>query len=85
MTRYVALQGRARQAKGPERLAQGRPAPHRRGPYDPTESLLDLVWHVLGESPWVLGVTIVGLVGTVAGPWAIIKAVSRPTKADPQE
>ena len=45
---------------------------------------LDLLWHVLGGSPWVLGVTVVGLVVTVAGPWAIIRAVSRPTKADPE-
>lgn len=41
--------------------------------------------HVLGGNPWVLGVTVVGLVGAVAGPWAILKAVARPTKPNAGE
>ena len=44
------------------------------------ERTLELMWHVLGGDPLVLGVTAAGLVGAVAGPWAIIRAASRPTK-----
>ena len=45
----------------------------------------DALWQVFGDNQWMLGVMVVGLVGTVAGPWAIIKAVSRPPKADPED
>jgi len=43
---------------------------------------LDVLWKVFGDNPWMLWVMIVGLAVTVAGPWAIIRAVARPTKAD---
>jgi hypothetical protein len=43
--------------------------------------LPDALWQVFGDNPWMLGTMLVGLVGAVAGPWAIIKAVSRRSKA----
>jgi hypothetical protein len=46
---------------------------------------LDALWQVFGENPWMLGVTVAGLLGVVAGPWAIIKAVSRPPRANAEE
>jgi hypothetical protein len=43
----------------------------------------DALWKVFGDpaNQWMLGVMLVGLIGTVAGPWAIIRFVSRQTKA----
>jgi hypothetical protein len=42
----------------------------------------DALWKVLGDpsNQWMLGVVLVGLVGTIAGPWAIIRFASRQTK-----
>ena len=45
----------------------------------------DVLWRVFGDNPVMLGVMLVGLVGVVAGPWAIIRAVSRSGKSDPQD
>ncbi len=45
--------------------------------------LPDALWKVFGDlaNPWMLGVMVVGFIVTVAGPWAIIRFVSRQTKA----
>jgi hypothetical protein len=50
-------------------------------------ALPDVLWKVFGDpsNAWIFGVMLVGLVGTVAGPWAILKAVSRSSKANPEE
>ena len=44
--------------------------------------LPDALWKVFGDptNQWMLGVILVGLVGTVAGPWAIVRFVSRQTR-----
>ncbi len=39
-----------------------------------------MLWKVFGDNPWMLGVMLVGLVVTVGGPWAIVRAVSRLAK-----
>ena len=66
--------------RGPGVLPRRRRRPMNAGGRSEAERTLELLWHVLGGEPWVIGVTAVGLVGAVAGPWAIIKAASRPTK-----
>jgi hypothetical protein len=45
------------------------------------------LWKVFGDpsNQWMLGVMLVGLVATAAGPWLIIRAVSRPSKANPSD
>ncbi len=42
------------------------------------------MWQVFGDNPVMLGVMLAGLVGAVAGPWAIVRAVSR-LKARPDD
>ena len=48
--------------------------------------LPDVIWKVFGDpsNAWMVGVMLVGLVGVVAGPWAIIRAASRAPKPDPE-
>ena len=45
----------------------------------------DAFFQVFGDNQWMLGVMVVGLVGTVAGPWALIRAVSRPPKPEAED
>ena len=42
------------------------------------------LWRVFGDpaNQWMLGVMIVGLIGMVTGPWAIVRFVSRQTRSD---
>jgi hypothetical protein len=49
--------------------------------------LPDVFWKVFGDpaNQWLLGVMLVGLVGAAAGPWAIIRFASRPTRADSRD
>jgi len=48
---------------------------------------LDVLWKVFGDpsNEWMLWVMLVGLVGAVAGPWAIIRAVARPSNTNPDD
>ena len=45
----------------------------------------DALWKVFSDpsNQWILGVTLVGLFGATAGPWAIIRLASGRTKAPP--
>jgi hypothetical protein len=45
--------------------------------------LPDVLWKVFGDpsNQWMLGVMLIGLVGAAAGPWSIIRFVSRQTSA----
>jgi hypothetical protein len=45
-------------------------------------SVPDVLWKVFADpaNVWVIGAMLVGLVGTVAGPWAIVRFAARQTR-----
>ena len=46
----------------------------------------DVLWKVFADPAnlWMVGAMLVGLVGTVAGPWAIVRFAARQTSSDPR-